>query len=143
MDDVNAPGADRVATPPLALAVLGRILLVWQPLSLALTAGNALSALPLRGAPLGAILVARVAVASLAVAAGLAIANLRPGAVVLARASLIASLAMDLVVYATPYYPNNRMPGDTPLYAAASIVFYGGWLTYLSRSKRVRNLHAS
>jgi hypothetical protein len=79
-------------------------------------------------------------VAALAIAAGLAIAHGRSGAVTLAKTSLAASLAMDLVVYSTPYYPNNRMPGDTPLYAAASIAFYGGWLVYLSLSKRVRSL---
>jgi len=45
---------------------------------------------------------------------------------------------MDLFVYATPYAPSNRTPGTTPYFAAASLIFYGGWLAYLIRSRRVR-----
>jgi hypothetical protein len=63
----------------------------------------------------------------------------RRGAVSLARWSLLLSAAMDLFVYATPFMPSNRLPGTTPLFAAASLTYYAIWLAYLSRSKRVRN----
>jgi len=46
---------------------------------------------------------------------------------------------MDLVIYLSPYFPSNRMPGDAPLYVAASLAYHGAWLAYLFRSKRVRN----
>ena len=41
---------------------------------------------------------------------------------------------MDLVVYETAIFPNNRMPGDTPFYVAASLAYHLGWIIYLWRS---------
>ena len=121
------------------LLVLCRVLIVWQPLTLAVTAPGALDSLPLRGRGVAVILIVRVLVAALGIAAGLALQNRRAGAVGLAKIALIASAATDVVVYTTPYYPNNRPPGDTPLYIAGSIAFCLVWLVYLWRSRRVRN----
>ena len=121
------------------LMLLCRLLLVWQPLSLAVTAPSALDSLALRGSPLAILLLVRVLVAALGIAAGLALQNRRPGAVTLAKIALVASAATDVVIYTTPYYPNNRPPGDTPFYIAASIAFCAVWLVYLVRSRRVRN----
>ena len=45
---------------------------------------------------------------------------------------------MDQFVYATSIMPNNRLPGTTPWYAAASLIFYSVWLAYVFRSKRMR-----
>jgi hypothetical protein len=64
----------------------------------------------------------------------------RPGAVTLAKGSLILSAAADVFVYTTPYFPNNRPPGDTAIILAASLVWYAAWLAYLFRSKRVRDV---
>jgi hypothetical protein len=114
------------------------LLIVYQPFTLALDASAALDALPVRGLPLGLVLGARLIVASVGVAAGLALLGRRPAAVALAKGSLVLSAAMELFVYATPYSPSNRTPGTTPYFAAASLIFYGGWLAYLIRSKRVR-----
>jgi hypothetical protein len=68
---------------------------------------------------------------------------MQPGAVTLAKAALVASAAMDLFVYMTPYFPNNRVPGDTPLYVAATLAYHGAWLLYLTRSTRVRATYAN
>jgi len=46
---------------------------------------------------------------------------------------------MDLFVYSTPFVPNNRLPGTTPLFVIASLTYYAIWIAYLSRSKRVQN----
>jgi hypothetical protein len=46
---------------------------------------------------------------------------------------------MDLFVYTTPFLPNNRLPGTTPIFVVASLTYYAIWIAYLSRSKRVRN----
>ena len=46
---------------------------------------------------------------------------------------------MDLFVYTTPFLPNNRLPGTTPLFALASLTYYAIWIAYLSRSKRVQS----
>jgi len=114
------------------------LLIVYQPISLALDASSALDALPIRGLTLGLVLCARLIVAAVGVAAGLALLGRRPAAVAFAKGSLVLSAAMDLFVYATPYAPSNRTPGTTPYFAAASLIFYGGWLAYLIRSRRVR-----
>ena len=120
------------------LLVLCRLLIVFHPLSLAITASNALGALAVRGAPVAMILVLRLLIVALGVAAGRALQGRRPGAVGLANVALVASALTDVFVYATPYFPNNRPPGDTPLYVLASLVYHGLWLGYLMRSKRVR-----
>lgn len=122
------------------LIVLCVLLLVWQPLNLGFAAASALEALPIRGLPLALVLCVRVVAAAVGIAAGLALAAGRPGAVTLAKAALIASAVSDMVVYGTPWFPNNRLPGTTPLYVAASLTYHAAWLVYLFRSKRVRSL---
>ena len=121
------------------LGLLSRVLIIWQPLSLGLIASSALRSLSVRGLPLALVLIGRLAVAAFGVAAGLALWRRRPGGVVLAKASLVLSAAADIFVYTTPYFPNNRPPGDTMLILIASLVWYGAWLMYLWRSKRVRD----
>ena len=120
------------------LGLLCRVLVLWQPLSLGLVASSALNSLYIRGWPLAAAIVVRLAVAAFGIAAGLALWQRRPGAVTLAKASLLLSAAGDVFVYTTPYFPNNRPPGDTALILPGSLVWYGIWLMYLWRSKRVR-----
>src|SRR5436853_2699159 len=84
------------------LLVLCALLLVWGPVSAALLASNALSALSVRGPSLAIVLVAQTLVASLGVAAGTALLTRRGPAVTLAKAALILSTMMDVLVYATP-----------------------------------------
>ena len=120
------------------LLVLCVLLLVWQPLTLGLTASSVLDALPVRGLPLAIVLIVRIVAAALGIAAGLALIGRRPGAVALAKVSLVVSAATDLFVYLTPYFPSNRAPGDTTVVVVASLAYYAIWLTYLYRSKRVR-----
>jgi hypothetical protein len=120
------------------LLVLCALLLVWQPLSLGLTMAGLVDELSLRGPGLAVILLARVLAAGLGIAAGLALFQVRPGAVTIAKASLVYSAIVDVTVYATPYSPSNRPPGDATIILVASIVYYGVWFGYLTRSKRVR-----
>jgi hypothetical protein len=122
------------------LGLLCRVLILWQPLSLGLVGSSALNSLSVRGLPLALVLLGRIAVAAVGVAAGLALWRHRPGAVTLARASLLLSAGADVFVYSTPYFPNNRPPGDSTLILAASMLWYGIWLMYLWRSKRVRQV---
>ncbi len=120
------------------LLLLCRLLVVFHPLALAVTASGALGSLSSRGASVALILILRLIVVGFGMAAGRALQGLQPGAVTLAKAALVASAATDVFVYVTPYFPNNRPPGDTPLYVAATLVYHGAWLLYLSRSKRVK-----
>lgn len=121
------------------LLVLVVLLLVWQPVSLGLVASRVVDAIAIRGLPLALVLLLRLVVTALGIAAGLALAGERPSAVAMAKASLVASAAVDIFVYLTPYFPNNRMPGDTPFYVVGSLAYSGAWLMYLFRSRRVRN----
>jgi hypothetical protein len=123
------------------LLVLCRLLLVYQPLSLALTTSAALASLYTRGPALVLAIVVRVVVTAVSVAAGLALTNRQPGAVLLAKVALVLSAACDIFIYTTPYFPNNRPPGDTPIYIAVSLAYHVTWLVYLSRSARVRNTY--
>jgi hypothetical protein len=115
---------------------------VFHPLSLAVTAVGALSAVAVRGTAVVLILILRLVVVGFGMAAGRALQTRQPGAVTLARLALVASAATDLFVYTTPYFPNNRPPGDTVYYVAASLAYHGAWLTYLYRSRRVLVMYA-
>lgn len=123
------------------LLLLCRLLVVFQPLSFAVTASGALQAVSLRGLPVALILILKLLVTGFGIAAGLALQNRRPAAVSLARTSLLASAATDVLVYTTPYFPNNRPPGDTIYYVMASLAYYAAWLIYLWRSSRVRKTY--
>src|SRR3954469_16353836 len=125
------------------LLILCLLLLVGQPVSLAITAARSLSALSSRGLPLAFVVLGQLLVAGVGVSAGLALLGRRQGAVTLAKWSLLISAAMDQFVYATNFLPSNRLPGSTPLYAAASLLYYAVWLEYLIRSKRVRRTFGS
>jgi hypothetical protein len=124
------------------LLLLCGVLLVWQPVSFALVASSSLDALTVRGVALAAVLAAQLIVTAFGIGAGLALAGGRAGAVGMAKLSLAASAAVALFVYATPYAPNNRTPGETPIYETATILWYGGWIAYLYRSQRVRRTFA-
>src|SRR5258706_6520189 len=123
------------------LLLLSRLLIVWQPLNFAVAGMNTLGAIGVRGPAVAVILVVRALVTAIGVAAGIALSNRRPGAVTLAKVALVSSAAIDLFVYATPYFPNTRTPGDTIYYIAASLAYHAGWLAYLFRPRRVRNTY--
>src|SRR5262249_20662090 len=105
------------------LLILCRLLIVYQPVTTALSADSALRSLSMRGPGLVVAILVRLAVTGFTVAAGMALTNRAPGAVKLAAAALVTSAACDVFIYTTPYYPNNRPPGDTPLYVAASLLY--------------------
>ena len=120
------------------LLLLCRLLIVFHPLSLAVTASSVLNAMFIRGASVAIVLILRLVVVAFGVAAGRALQTLRPDAVRFARLALLMSAAADVFVYTTPFFPSNRLPGDTAYYVAASLAYHGAWLAYLARSKRVR-----
>jgi hypothetical protein len=121
------------------LLLLCLLLLVGQPISLAIGAARALGSLPMRGWPVALVILGQLMVAGVGVAAGLALLGCRRGAATFAKWSLLLSAAMDLFAYTTPFLPNNRLPGTTPLFATASLAYYAVWIAYLSRSKRVHH----
>jgi len=123
------------------LLVLCLLLVVWQPTSFGLVAASVIDRLPVRGLPLAATLLARLLATAFGIAAGLALLNRRPGAVSMAKVSLGLTAATDVFVYTTPFFPNNRPPGDTPVYVVATLAYSAIWMIYLVRSKRVRDTY--
>jgi hypothetical protein len=117
-------------------------LALWQPLNFAAFAAEALVALPVRGWPLGVLLVARLVITAVGLAAARALWDVRPGAPLLARVAVVLSAAGQVFVYVTSIAPNNRMPGDTLLYLALTVLVHAGWLIYLGRSMRVKRTFA-
>jgi hypothetical protein len=122
------------------LFLLCRILIVYEPAVLALSLAPIVSSITIRGWLVVIALVMRLFVAGLGVAAGIALRDVRPHGVTLARAALIASLIMGLLVLNTRILPSNRIPGDDVLYSVALVAHHGAWLIYLHRSRQVRRL---
>jgi len=129
---------ERNSRPGGWLLLLCVLLLVWQPVSFGLAASTMLDRLPTRGVPLAAVLLTRVVVIGFGIAGGLALLAGRSGGLTLAKLSLVMAAALDVFIYATPYYPTNLPPGDAPYYAAVSVAYSIAWMAYLTRSKRVR-----
>jgi hypothetical protein len=128
------------ARPSGWLLLLSRILIIYEPLVLALSLSTVLPMIVVRGWLVLAAVIARVVVAGLSVAAGLAIRDARPHGLTLARIALLASGAMGLILLNTRILPSNRMPSDDLLYSAALVAHHGAWLAYLQRSRQVRGL---
>ena len=123
------------------LGLLCRVLMLWHPLAQGVVAANAFHALSMRGLPLALVLLGRLAVAAFGVAAGLALRRRLAAGVRMAQIALVLAAAADIFVYATPYVPNNRPPGDAELILAGWLAWYAAWLIYLWRSKRVRETY--
>lgn len=111
---------------------------LWHPALYAWASSSVFNAIAVRGLPVALVMIARFIVVAVGVGAGIALKSKRESAVTFAIASLAASAAVDVFIYTTPYYPSNRMPGETPLYVAATVLYYSAWIGYLRRSKRVR-----
>jgi hypothetical protein len=120
------------------LLILCVLLLVWQPLNQGLTISGLVDRLSQRGPGLAVLLLARLLAAGLGIAAGLSLWQVKPGAVTVAKASLVYSALVDVIVYVTPYSPSNRPPGDATIILVASLAYDGLWLAYLLRSRRVK-----
>ena len=119
------------------LLVLSRVLIIWEPLEFAVAAFGALNAIAVRGLPVALVLLVRLAATALSVAAGRAMYDRNSSGPRLATVALALTGATRLFAYLTPYFPSNRLPGQTSLYVAVVIVYYGGGLAYLTWSKQV------
>jgi hypothetical protein len=113
--------------------ILALLLALWEPLSLAFFVAPALTTISTRGRATAAFLFARVLIAGLGIAAGIALWRDHPHARGLAAAALILSTAASAVTLTTTLLPSSIVPGDQWLYLAAIVVFNFGWLVYLGR----------
>jgi hypothetical protein len=109
--------------PPAGVAgwllVLCAILIVLQPLSIAFAAASVLDSILIRGAAAWIVLGVRMAVAAFGAGAGMALLLRRESGGLVATLALAATAATEAFVVVTPFFPNNRVPGDEPYYVAA------------------------
>lgn len=138
----DAPSTRRADAAPIRgwLLVLSRVLIIWEPLEFAVAAFGAFNAISVRGWPVLAVLGARLTGAAFSVAAGRGLSNGQPSAPSIATAALAVIGVTRLVAYLTPYFPTNVQPGQTPVYVALTVLYYGGCLAYLTWSRQVRAL---
>ena len=129
-----------ISGPPSGLLlVLCLLLTVWEPASLAWLASAVLPHILDRPAAL-AILALRVVVTAVGLAAGITLWRRRPHAVGLAKVTLVLSALTVVLLYSTPYFPSNRMPGDALPMATLLVGWNGVWFVYLTNSKRAARL---
>lgn len=112
------------------MRVLRFLLIVWEPVAFAAAAAGAFNAIAVRGAPVVLVLLARLITTALCVAAGRTLQD-GPAGDTLARVALVSSAAVQILALVTPYFPSNRLPGQTSVYVIATALYYGGWLIYL------------
>ena len=124
------------------LLVLSRVLIIWEPLEFAVAAFGSFNAIAVRGLPVAFVLLMRLVGAALSVAAGRALYDRNSSGPRLATVALALTGATRLFAYLTPYFPSNRLPGQTSLYVAAVILYYGGSLAYLAWSKQVNAIRS-
>ncbi|MGE3959564.1 MAG: hypothetical protein AB7H96_22810 [Vicinamibacterales bacterium] len=124
------------------LRLLALLLVAWEPVAFAMVAAGATNAIGVRGTPVVLVLVARLAATALCVAAGRAVLDRRPSAPALVKGALIASAAVQIFATLTPFFPSNRLPGQAPFVAGATAIYYGAWLGYMWRARRVRDIFA-
>ena len=113
-----------------ALAV---VLVLWEPVTLALAASSLLTRIADHGVAAWAVLVMKVGVAGVGIAAGMALWQDRPGALVLARCALALSLVTTIFARTTHFWPATLPPGVAGPALAASIAWTGGWLIWALR----------
>ncbi len=93
--------------------VLAVVLVLWEPLTLALAASTLLRRITEHGVPAYAVLVVKVFVAGVGIAAGMALWQERPGAMVLARWALALSLATTLFSRLTRLLAGDAAAGSS------------------------------
>jgi hypothetical protein len=108
------------------------LLVAWEPVTFALYAASVVDRLAERGPLAVAVLVARVVVTAIGIAAGLAIWNDRPWAIPFARLAIGLSAAATVLAALTHALPTSVTPGlRTPL-LAATLAWDAAWLAYLT-----------
>ncbi|MET0166353.1 MAG: hypothetical protein ABW318_15275 [Vicinamibacterales bacterium] len=128
------PVRQRAATDGRWLPVLARLMTLYQPIIVGLLTSRTVDSLAIRGREVLVLLLVRVLVTAFGVAAGLALRRHHARGVGLAKVSLLLSGATELFIVLTPSFPNSRGPGETPIWVAGILIYFGGWLAYLMRS---------
>ena len=126
---------------PLGVLLLIFILAVWNPASLALQASSRVWTIEMRSTLSLAFLAVRIILTSFGIAAGIALWLGRPGAVWLAKLSLML-FAIEAVVRLSSRVDLGTVPPGTRLPLAIFVVLHNAaWYLYLHFSRRVRAVY--
>jgi hypothetical protein len=132
------PGPKSGARSPKPILVLCFLLTIWNPASLALTAAAAVPSIFTRSTLSLFFLVTRLVLTSVGVAAGLALWLQKPGAVQLAKLSLML-FGIEAVARLSTRVNLSTAPPGTRLPLAVFIIMHNAaWYLYLQKSRRVR-----
>ena len=110
--------------------LLAALLVVWEPLSLALTAAAFLDRLGDRGWGAIVLLVVRLGVTGFGVTAGRALWAGRPEAVTLTRWATGLNLAANTVTLTTSFWPSLYPPGLRGPVTTVVIAWYACWFLW-------------
>lgn len=113
--------------------VLALVLAVWEPLNVAAFVAPVFPTIAQRGYATAAFIIARMVVAGISVAAGIALWQRQPDAARLAGAALVLSTIAAVITYTTRLLPTSVMPGDAPFWLGGIVCFNGACLVYLAR----------
>lgn len=115
------------------LAVLCLVLVGLEPIAFALQASRLVPRLATHDPIVAIVLVVRVAVAGLGLAAGAALWSRRQQGVALARAYFVLASVLAVVLATTAILPSNRPPGTGGLVLGLTLAHNAFWLVYLRR----------
>jgi hypothetical protein len=110
--------------------IVAALLVVVEPLALALAASAALEWLLSRGAIAVAFLLARLAITGVGMVAGMRLWDERPGGIALARWSYAGQFVATIVAHTTRLWPTTLAPGVAEPAFVFGLAWYGGWLLW-------------
>lgn len=123
---------------PVGILLLVFILTVWNPATLALHAASTVGHIDSRSTLSLIFLGARVAITSVGIAAGIALARRRPGAIAITKLALALFGIEALLRLSTRIDLGSAPPGARLPLALFIILHNAAWYLYLQRSRRVR-----
>jgi hypothetical protein len=121
--------------------VLSVFLFVWEPMRIAGEFEGSIRTMGMRGPWAAVELLAHAAVAALCVASAWALWMRNPAGPRLATYAVVFSAAVSVQSLFWSALPHQTVPGEHVPFAILAIANAAAWLTYLTRSRRVRAIY--
>ena len=121
--------------------VLSVFLFVWEPMRIAADLEGSIRTIGMRGPWGAAELLAHAAVAALCVASAWALWMGNPAGPRLAIYAVVFSAAVSVQSLYWSALPHQTVPGERAPFAILAVANAAAWLTYLTRSRRVRAIY--